>query len=114
MSVALVDSAVKILKRLAETKYNEYVFFSTESKTGHITEVRGTWKSILTQAEITNLHLHDLRHTLATYMVSYGANAFQVKKALTHSNIQSTQIYVNLDVEQLRETLNDTVKKMIG
>jgi len=47
-------------------------------------------------------------------MVSYGANAFQVKKALTHSNIQSTQIYVNLDVEQLRETLNDTVKKMIG
>ena len=114
MSVALVDSAVEILKRLAETKYNEYVFFSTESKTGHITEVRSTWKSILTKAEITNLHLHDLRHTLATYMVSYGANAFQVKRALTHSSIQSTQIYVNLDVEQLRETLNDTVKKMIG
>ena len=36
-----------------------------------------------------------------------------VKRALTHKSLQSTQVYVNLGVEHLRDKLNDTVDKMI-
>ncbi|MBQ7633044.1 MAG: hypothetical protein IJS88_02895 [Alphaproteobacteria bacterium] len=46
-------------------------------------------------------------------VIADGADAFMVKRALTHKTIQSTQIYVNLGVEHLRDKLNDTVEKMI-
>ena len=37
-----------------------------------------------------------------------------VKRAFTHKFLQSTQIYVNLGVDDPQDKLNDTVNKMIG
>ncbi|MBQ4400018.1 MAG: tyrosine-type recombinase/integrase [Alphaproteobacteria bacterium] len=68
---------------------------------------------MIKKANITNFRVHDLRHTLATYLIANGADAFMVKRALTHKSLQSTQVYVNLGVEHLRDKLNDTVEKMI-
>lgn len=113
-NVVLVNAAIDILNQLKDMRYNEYVFFSTTSKSGHIGGVRKTWEGILKRAKITNFHLHDLRHTFATSLLASGADAFMVKKALTHKSLQSTQIYVNLEVDDLREKLNETVNKMIG
>lgn len=113
-NVVLVNAAIDILNQLKDMRYNEYVFFSTTSKSGHIGGVRKTWEGILKRAKITNFHLHDLRHTFATSLLANGADAFMVKKALTHKSLQSTQIYVNLEVDGLREKLNETVNKMIG
>ena len=110
----LADAAIEILNKLKDLKYNDYVFFSTNSQSGHIREVRSVWKNILKKANISDLHLHDLRHTLATQLIAQGADAFTVKRALTHKNLQSTQIYVNLGVEELRDKLNETVNLMIG
>ena len=76
--------------------------------------MRSVWRNILKKANIADLHLHDLRHTLATQLIAKGADAFMVKRALTHKNLQSTQIYVNLGVEELRDKLNETVNSMIG
>lgn len=114
ISLPLADAAIEILNKLKELKYNDYVFFSTTAKSGHICEVRSVWRNILKKANITDLHLHDLRHTLATQLIAKGADAFMVKRALTHKNLQSTQIYVNLGVEELRDKLNETVNSMIG
>lgn len=47
------------------------------------------------------------------YLIANGADAFMVKRALTHKSLQSTQVYVNLGVEHLRDKLNDTINKMI-
>lgn len=113
-NVVLVNATIDILNQLKDMRYNEYVFFSTTSKSGHIGGVRKTWEGILKRAKITNFHLHDLRHTFATSLLANGADAFMVKKALTHKSLQSTQIYVNLEVDDLREKLNETVNKMIG
>ena len=113
-NVVLVNAAIDILNQLKDMRYNEYVFFSTTSKSGHIGGVRKTWEGILKRAKITNFHLHDLRHTFATSLLANGADAFMVKKALTHKSLQSTQIYVNLEVDDLGEKLNETVNKMIG
>ena len=76
-------------------------------------ELKRAFSTILKKANITNLRIHDLRHTLATYLIANGADAFMVKRALTHKSLQSTQVYVNLGVEHLRDKLNDTVDKMI-
>ena len=76
-------------------------------------EIKTAWNALIKKANITNFRVHDLRHTLATYLIANGADAFMVKRALTHKSLQSTQVYVNLGVEHLRDKLNDTVEKMI-
>ncbi len=45
-NVVLVNAAIDILNQLKDMRYNEYVFFSTTSKSGHIGGVRKTWEGI--------------------------------------------------------------------
>lgn len=49
---------------------------------------------------------HCFRHTAATLMLSRGADIYSVSTALTHSNVQTTQIYADLVNEKKRSTAN--------
>jgi len=65
-TIALADSAVDLLKEIKSDAPDEkYVFPSPASATGHIVDVKRVWNTILKKANITNLRIHDLRHTLA-------------------------------------------------
>lgn len=114
VTIALVEPAMEVLQKRWEQAENEWVFYSPTSKSGHVEDIKRAWASILEKAQITNLRIHDLRHTLATYLIANGADAFIVQRALTHKSLQSTQVYVNLGVEHLRDKLNDTVNKMLN
>lgn len=114
VTIALVEPAMEILQRRKEQTESEWVFSSAYSQSGHIVELKRAFSTILKMANITNFRIHDLRHTLGTYLTANGADAFMVKRALTHQSLQSTQVYVNLGVEHLRDKLNDTVDKMIN
>ena len=112
-TVALADSAVSLLKDIQADNPDEiYVFPSETSESGHIVDVKRAWRTLKKKANLKNFRLHDLRHTLATYMIAQGADAFMVQRALTHQSIKSTQVYVNLGVEHLREKLNETVNAL--
>lgn len=113
LTIALADSAVDLLKNIKSNNPDEkYVFPSTTSASGHIVDIKRVWNTIKKKANITNLRIHDLRHTLATYMIAQGASPFVVQRALTHKSIKSTQVYVNLGVEHLRDKLNETVNTL--
>lgn len=114
VTLALVEPAMEVLRKRKSQQLNEWVFYSPTSKSGHLEDIKRAWQSVLKKAEINNLRIHDLRHTLATYMIANGADAFMVKRALTHKSLQSTEVYVNLGIEHLRDKLNDTVDKMIN
>ena len=89
-NVVLVNAAIDILNQLKDMRYNEYVFFSTTSKSGHIGGVRKTWEGILKRAKITNFHLHDLRHTFATRCIEAGVDLPVLQKLMGHANIETT------------------------
>ena len=109
-TVPLADSAVELLETIKSNNPDEkYVFPSPASASGHIVDVKSMWTTLRKKANLKNFRLHDLRHTLATYMIAQGANPFMVQRTLTHQSIKSTQVYVNLGVEHLREKLNETV-----
>lgn len=50
---------------------------------------------------------HMLRHTFATELVRKNINLYNISKVLWHSSIKTTQIYLWLDVEEIRSDLNN-------
>ena len=113
VTIALVEPAIDILRQRRQYIDSDWVFPSETASSGHLMEIKSAWGMLMHKAQISNFRVHDLRHTLATYLIANGADAFMVKRALAHKSLQSTQIYVNLGVEHLRDKLNDTVDKMI-
>lgn len=54
----------------------------------------------------TVVHPHKLRHSYGHNLLLKGVDIRYIKEALRHSSIQSTQIYTQLDKEELKDKLN--------
>ncbi|WP_109118460.1 tyrosine-type recombinase/integrase [Azospirillum sp. TSO22-1] len=63
-------------------------------------------------AGITDVRIHDMRHTVGTYAGNAGANAFLVRDKLGHKTLAMTGRYVNRDADPLRD-LSDKVEGRI-
>lgn len=64
------------------------------------------FESACKRAEISNFRVHDMRHTCASWLVSAGVPAFEVKELLGHSSIEMTERYSHLAPENLRSVAN--------
>ena len=68
---------------------------------------QGFWKLIKHYAKIAgitkNITPHTLRHSFAVHLLQNGANLYSVKEMLGHSDISSTQLYLENTQTSLRE-----------
>ena len=68
---------------------------------------QGFWKLLKGYAQragITEeITPHTLRHCFAAHLVANGANLQSVQEMLGHADISTTQIYINVNQEQIRE-----------
>lgn len=58
------------------------------------------------RAGLEGLRMHDLRHTYASLMLDSGANVVDVKQALGHTQLSTTEVYLHLRDARKRETAN--------
>lgn len=118
--VNLPNAIIPILKKLKEEAKirqidSEYVFYSKESESGHLIDVKKSWNKVKKEAQLEGrVRLHDFRHTFATMMAELTGNAYKIKIALGHNSLQSSEIYVNLVKEHISDNVNDTVDKMLS
>ena len=118
--VNLPNAIIPILKKLKEEARirqidSEYVFYSKESESGHLVDVKKSWNKVKKEAQLEGrVRLHDFRHTFATMMAELTGNAYKIKIALGHNSLQSSEIYVNLVKEHISDNVNDTVDKMLS
>ncbi len=54
------------------------------------------------RADVADVRIHDLRHTVGTFAGQIGGNAFIVRDLLRHKGIAMTERYVNRDVDPVR------------
>lgn len=90
-----------LLERKLFVGITDFVFPSETSKTGHIYWPYRLFKSACKKVDITDLRLHDLRHTAATRLVESGIPLHTVSKLLGHSTVKITERYSHPD-ESLR------------
>ena len=88
--------------------------FPSNSKTGHMTDVKTSWISARRAAGLPHVHVHDLRRTLGTRMAQNGATAVQIAQALNHKSLAATQIYMRLAAEDVRPHLQQAVAGLLN
>ena len=113
--VPLSGPAVVILeKRLATGKPgNPWVFPATSGK-GHRVFPHKVWKAIIKQAGITDLRVHDLRHTLASWQAISGTSLHIVGKSLGHRNTSTTARYAHLSDAPVRASVANAVNALVA
>ncbi|MBA4125204.1 MAG: tyrosine-type recombinase/integrase [Acidobacteria bacterium] len=66
------------------------------------------------EAEIKHFHIHRLRHTFAKIVSEYSESMAETQEALGHSNIKTTQIYVqrlSVKKDKHSKSIRDALKK---
>ena len=103
LRVHLSSGSIDILKlRRSQIPKAEFVFPSG-GRSGHLTEVRKTFRALLEECGIEDCRLHDLRHSFASLLVSKGASLEVIGALLGHTQAHTTKRYAHLYDEALRE-----------
>ncbi len=76
--------------------------FPSDRKTGHVVDIKGFWARVCHDAGITNLRLHDLRHSFASELASGGASLVMIGALLGHGDPNTTARYAHLFVDPQR------------
>ena len=77
----------------------EGLIFESNMKPGQAMEFRKHWLKALNTAKIEDFRFHDLRHTVASYLVMNGATLYEVGEVLGHRNLETTKRYAHLSTE---------------
>ncbi|MBA7661547.1 Tyrosine recombinase XerC [subsurface metagenome] len=64
------------------------------------------------KAGLKDIHTHSLRHKYATDLLESGANIRAVQQLLGHSDLATTQVYLAITDESLRDAVNGLDKKV--
>ena len=99
-TIPLNDSAIGVLHNVQKQEDNPYVFCGNKKGT-HLVAAQQTWGRIRKKAGISDVRIHDLRHSFASFMIKNGVSLFEVSKLLGHSNIATTMRYAHLSDREL-------------
>lgn len=113
--VPLSTQAQRIIEGLEVVEDSPWIFVSKRDFRKHITNLQHAWERILKRANIKDLRIHDLRHTVAAILVSKGESLYQVGGLLNHKDTKSTSVYAHLDngsKRALAERLASELKRL--
>ena len=85
-------------------RYDQDLVFATE--TGRPVDPRRDWeewKTILREAGVREVRVHDMRHTAGTLLVAQGVHIRAVQEILGHSDVRTTQGYTHIGSEVARD-----------
>lgn len=110
--VPLPRPVIQELMKLPRLDGNPYVFCGRWGR-DHLVNVAKPWRRIRKEAGLDDVRLHDLRRTLGSWLVAAGASLPLIGKALNHSRTETTAIYARLQLDPVRQALEDNAAHML-
>ena len=98
--VPLSPQAVKIFEELPRTEGNPWVIHGKRLGT-HITELNDAWQTVRARAGLSDVRLHDLRHSFASRAL--GESLPAIGKLLGHARVETTARYAHPARDSVRE-----------
>ena len=100
--VPLPEAALDLLKTLPK---NSIFVFPGKGKTGHLANPYKAWAHIVRRSGAPDLRIHDLRRSLATWLLAQGESLSMIQSLLNHQSQRTTEIYIAQPTAPLRSAL---------
>ena len=91
---------------------NKYVFCN-EKGTGPRGYAAKGIRTAFKRAGLTDVRIHDLRHTCASRLVQNGMSLYEVSQMLGHVDVQTTQIYAHLENKDISKKARDIIENLL-
>jgi integrase len=104
-TIPLNEKAKVVIRSLEKKESNPYVFCGGIPGQ-HLKETKTTWRKVRKLAGISDVRLHDLRHSFASFALKKGVDLYTVSKLLGHKNIKTTTRYAHLELDHLKKATN--------
>ena len=110
--VALSYAAIELIQSLPREPDIPYLFFNPKTRKPPVS-IFVAWDSIRRKAGLSDVRLHDLRHSYASFLVNAGLSLYEVQRLLGHQDPKVTMRYAHLSQGAMVEAAN-SVADMLG
>ena len=107
----LVPAAIEILRAIPRVQDTPYVIVG-RVQGAHLVNVRKRWNRVRREIGLSQVRLHDLRHTFASVAVSNGYSLPVIGKLLGHKSLRTTERYAHLANSVVAEAGQDIANKI--
>lgn len=113
IDVTLSPVVLEILDRRRASSTTRFVF-PGKGASGHLEEPKKCWRRILKRAGLSNLRIHDLRRSLASWQAMLGTSLPIIGKSLGHTSLEATAIYSRLALDPVRQSVERAGAAMLA
>jgi len=111
--VPLNDGALQILGSITCEAGCEWLV--PNPKTGKpFVSIFAAWNTARTLAGLSDVRIHDLRHSFASLLINQGRTLYEVQHLLGHTQVKTTQRYAHLSQDTLLAASNAGMKGLGG
>ena len=104
--VPLSDAASVLLIKLRQRKRCAHAFANPATLKPY-SSVYYYWHTARKEAGLSDVRVHDLRRSFASFLVNAGRSLYEVQPLLGHTQIKTTQCYARLSTTSLRSASNE-------
>lgn len=111
-TVPMSDGMMAILGSVPRVDGSSYVFPNPDTGLPYVATHKA-WDAIRKEAGLSDVRLHDLRHSFASILVNSGRSLYEVQHLLGHTQIKTTERYAHLQQQTLMNAAN-LVTRVVG
>jgi len=109
----LSDAAAEILGQIPKVEGNPYVIVG-KNRGCHLVNIDKTWQRVRKKAGVEDVHIHDLRRSVGSWLAQSGNSLHLIGRVLNHSNPNTTAIYARFGQDHVRDALNQQGEKLLA
>lgn len=96
---------------IQKNNIEEYLFLN--KKTNKLYYVRGVLQEVIKNVGLKDFHIHDLRHTTASYIAMNGGSLLDIAEILGHKSLVMARRYSHLTQKHTASVLNRVTNKIL-
>lgn len=85
-----------------------------ETADSHLVNLQKPWLRVRGKAGLSDVRMHDLRHTYASVAVMSGIDPFLLKEIMGHKNLQTTLRYAHFADEAVQRAAASVASRLAG
>ena len=103
--VPLSAGALSVLAVLPRVPDCDWAFANPKTRKPYVS-FYCAWDTARSKARLSDVRIHDLRHSFASLLVNSGRTLYEVQRILGHTQVKTTQRYAHLSHDTLLEAAN--------